>query len=160
MDDRFDRRELLLHLGDVLEATNYVAKANRPDTPVAHLATHEASLQAFPFLRYVAPRVRVKDFPERAASAYALWPKELLERELNRIGLASTVRRELFDDNPEGWESYAAYIREKVSWFGLDLPDMTITAASSVNALNSQESLTRASPARTGWPWTPTKSAT
>jgi hypothetical protein len=160
VDDRFDRRELLLHLGDVLEATNYVAKANRPYTPVAQLATHEASLQAFPFLRYVTPCVRAKDFPERAASAYALWPKALLELELNRIRLASSVRQELFDDNPEGWESYTAYIREKVGWFGVDLLHTTATAATSVNTLNSQESPTHASPTRTGWPWTPTKSAT
>lgn len=160
VDDRFDRRELLLHLGDVLEATTCVARANRPDMPVAQLATHEASLQAFPFLRYVGPRVRARDFPERAASAYARWPKELLEQELDRTGLASSVRRELFDDHPEGWASYAAWIREKIDWFAVDLPDTAASTATSVNILHSQESPTRVSPARTGWPWNSIKSAT
>jgi hypothetical protein len=75
------------HLGQAgigdLEAMHYVAKVNQPNIPVAQLATHEASLQAFPFLRYVALRVSAKDL-ERAASAYALWPKELLERVPNQ----------------------------------------------------------------------------
>lgn len=162
MDDRFDRRELLLHLGDVLEATDYVARASRPYAPVAQLATDEASLQAFPFLRYVAPRVRATDFPERVASAYAHWPKALLETQLNRTALAAAVRRELFDDNPEGWAAYSAYMREKVSWFGLDPSERTTTAAmaQALSTPVTRERVTGAPRDRTGWPWTPIKSAT
>jgi cold shock CspA family protein len=38
IDDRFDRRELLLHLGDILEALNCLARTSSPDAPVAQLA--------------------------------------------------------------------------------------------------------------------------
>jgi hypothetical protein len=37
MDDRFDRRELLLHLGDMLEALSYLGKFGRPDAAVEQL---------------------------------------------------------------------------------------------------------------------------
>ncbi|EUC20660.1 hypothetical protein PMI06_009922, partial [Burkholderia sp. BT03] len=39
-------------------------------------------------------------FSARVASAFFLWPKELLESELNRNALASTVQHDLFDGNP------------------------------------------------------------
>jgi hypothetical protein len=37
-DDQFDRRELLLHLGDMLEALSCLDKTDRPDAPAAQLA--------------------------------------------------------------------------------------------------------------------------
>jgi hypothetical protein len=43
MDDRFDRRELLLHLGDMLEALSCLGKTGRPDALVAQLAAEDAS---------------------------------------------------------------------------------------------------------------------
>ena len=44
VDDRFDRRQLLLHLGDILEAMNCVARLNRPEAPVVQLAEDEEAL--------------------------------------------------------------------------------------------------------------------
>ncbi|MCP3716603.1 hypothetical protein [Paraburkholderia sp. CNPSo 3281] len=154
MDDRFDRRELLLHLGDVLEAMRNVG-ATQPFSPVAHLAAREPSLQALPFLQQMSPRMRARDFLERAASAYASWPRALLETELDRIELASTVQRELFADDPQGWASYAAYVRQKVSWFGLEL-DETAHVSTRVNDRDDENGGTSQSSAmRTGWPWKP-----
>jgi len=54
VDDRFDRRELLLHLGDVLEAISCVAKAGKHAAPVTELAKTEESLQEFVFLKVLA----------------------------------------------------------------------------------------------------------
>ncbi|WP_133791951.1 hypothetical protein [Paraburkholderia silvatlantica] len=154
MDDRFDRRELLLHLGEVLGAMRNVG-ATHPFSPIAHLASREPFLQALPFLQQMSPRMRARDFLERAVSAYASWPRALLEPELDRIGLASTVQRELFADDPQGWASYAAYVRQKVGWFGLDL-DKTARASTPVNDRDGENgTMSRSSAMRTGWPWKP-----
>ena len=83
MDDRFERRELLLHLGDMLEAMRCVANTNRPDASVAQLANDEKSLQRFAFLRGLAPTMTATEFARRATSAYSPWPKELLEQQLS-----------------------------------------------------------------------------
>jgi hypothetical protein len=103
VDDRFDRRELLLHVGDVLEALSRVAGTGRPDASVAQLFKDEKSLHGFAFLRGLAPTINAAEFGKRAASAYSRWPKDLLEEELNRDALASSVQHDLFGGNPEGW---------------------------------------------------------
>jgi hypothetical protein len=59
-------------------------------------------LQDFEFLRALAPKMTVAEFSARVASAFFLWPKELLETELNRNALASSVQHDLFDGNPDG----------------------------------------------------------
>lgn len=118
MDDRFDRRELLLHLGDMLEALGCLSRAGTPDTPVVHLAAELHLFRDFGFLRTLAPNMTVADFSARVASAFFLWPKELLDTELNRKALASTVQHELFDGNPDGWNAYVGHLRKKVAWFG------------------------------------------
>jgi len=124
MDDRFDRRKLLLHLGDMLEALNCLSRTGQPDMLVAQLAAQQESLQAFKFLQMVAPGMTVAAFGARVASAFFLWPKELLEAELNRKALASTVQHDLFDGNPDGWKAYVARMQKKVKWFGTGLPEM------------------------------------
>jgi hypothetical protein len=43
MDDRFDRRELLLHLGDMLEALSCLARASWPGALVEQLAKEQDS---------------------------------------------------------------------------------------------------------------------
>jgi hypothetical protein len=75
MDDRFDRRELLLHLGDMLEALSCLARTGRPDAPVAQLAMQQEPLLEFEFLRSLAPRMTTAEFGARVASAFFLWPK-------------------------------------------------------------------------------------
>jgi hypothetical protein len=95
MDNRFDRRELLFHLGDVLEALCCLGQLGRQDAPVAQLAKQNESLQEFEFLHALTPNMTVGEFGARVASALFLWPKELLEPELNRNALASTVQHDL-----------------------------------------------------------------
>jgi hypothetical protein len=124
MDDRFDRRELLLHLGDMLEALNCLARTSKPTAPVAHLMQEEDSLQRFGFLRALAPKMTVAEFTQRVASAFFLWPRELLEAELNRDALASSVQHNLFDGNPDGWKAYVSHVERTVAWFGAGLPGM------------------------------------
>ena len=124
MDDRFDRRELLLHLGDMLEAVSCLSKTGQPDTPVTQLAAQQESLETFVFLRMVAPRMTAAEFGARVASAFFLWPKELLEADLNREALASTVQHDLFDGDTYGWKAYAAHMQKKVRWFGTGLPEL------------------------------------
>jgi hypothetical protein len=124
VDDRFDRRELLLHLGDVLEAISCLAKAAQPAAPVAELANSEDALQEFVFLKALAPTITAAQFAERAASAFFLWPKELLEEPLNHRALAAMVQHDLFEGNPDGWNAYVAELQKKVTWFGAELPKM------------------------------------
>lgn len=121
MDDRFDRRELLLHLGDVLAALNCLNDANEPGASVSPLVQKHASLQDFAFLKALAPTMTVAEFSTRVARSFFSWPSELLEAELNRDALATTVQQNLFDGNPDGWNAYIGYVQKKVKWFGTGL---------------------------------------
>jgi hypothetical protein len=89
MDDRFDRRELLLHLGDILDALSCLTKAGPAVAPVARLAQEQDSLQEFGCLCALAPKMTVAEFSARVANAF-----ELLEAELNREVLTSTVQHD------------------------------------------------------------------
>jgi hypothetical protein len=166
LDDRFDRRELLLHLGDMLEAISCVANTQRPDAPVAQLAKDEKSLQRFAFLRGVASTMTAAEFGQRATRAYALWPKELLEPELNHEALAASVQHALFEGNPGGWMAFATHIQKKVTWFGTGLPEIKADLTTEDN----QATLEKATPVeksaetatssewgmsdeKRGWPW-------
>jgi hypothetical protein len=171
MDDRFDRRELLLHLGDMLEALSCASRAGPPDAPVAQLAKKEASLQDLKFLQALAPQMTVADFAERVASAFFLWPRELLETALNRHVLASTVRHDLFEGNPAGWAAYMAYVQKKVAWFGKELPAMKQDTSvepvhNPADEASPVEASTEPTPRpsngsrpKTGWPWARSESA-
>ncbi|MFC6307665.1 hypothetical protein [Paraburkholderia dipogonis] len=118
MDDRFDRRELLLHLGDILAALNCLNDANEPGASVAHLVQKHASLQHFAFLHALPPTMTASEFGTRVARSFFSWPSALLEADLNRDTLASTVQQNLFDANPDGWNAYLGYVQKKVKWFG------------------------------------------
>ncbi len=166
MDDRFDRRELLLHLGNILEALSCVTKTGWPDAPVAQLAKEEASLQEFEFLQVLAPKMTVAEFAERATSAFFLWPKELLEAELNRNALASTVQHDLFAGNPAGWQAYIGHLQKKVAWFGSELPamrdddsagpayDLTEEASPTEASTGASGHVSAGPASKAGWPWT------
>ncbi len=122
MDDGIERRALLLHLGDVLEASACVMKcANRFNT-VGEAVGQEESLMSFSILRIVDAEITPYEFAKRAASAFFLWPKLLLDESINRPLLANLVRHDLFDGNQSGWESYVSELRNQVPWFadGLD----------------------------------------
>jgi hypothetical protein len=162
MDDRLDRRELLLHLGDMLEALSCLARTGWPDALVVQLAKEQDLLQDFEFLRAVARKMTVGEFRARVASAFFLWQKELLDTELNRNALASTVQHDLFDGNPDGWKAYVAHIQRKVKWSGTGLPEMRRDAwaaplhdaAEGVNPAGVAPPLEGDAPGeRKGWPW-------
>jgi hypothetical protein len=166
MDDRFERRELLLHLGDMLEALHCLFKTGRPDAPVAQLAKEQDSLQGFEFLQALSPKMTVAEFGARVASAFFLWPRELLESKLNRNALASTVQHDLFDGNPDGWKAYAAHMQKKVKRFGAGLPEMKSgpsdePAHAAAEEAGPVEASVEAAPLaewdapdeKKGWPW-------
>jgi hypothetical protein len=166
MDDRLDRRELLLHLGDMLEALSCLTRAGRPDALVAQLAKEQDSLQDFGFLRALASKMTVAEFSARVASAFFLWPKELLDSELNRNLLASTVQHDLFDGNRDGWQAYVAHMQKRVKWYGAGLPEIKADAPSGLTLDAAEdaspvEASVGAAPAtewdapdeKKGWPW-------
>jgi hypothetical protein len=154
MDDRFDRRELLLHLGDMLEALSCLARTGAPDTPVVQLAKEQDLFRDFGFLRALAPKMTVAEFSARVASAFFPWPKELLDAELNHNALASTIQHDLFDGNPDGWKTYVAHMQKKVRWFGTGLHEMRKNVADEVTPVGVAPSAEQNAPGeRKGWPW-------
>jgi hypothetical protein len=122
MKDAFERRALLLHVADVLDAMNRLLKCADGHETVQELAAANESLAGFPLLRQVAPGMTSAQFVSRATDAFFAWPRELLEPELNRERLASAVQRCLFPDNTEGWRAYVAALQGEVPWFGAGLP--------------------------------------
>jgi hypothetical protein len=170
MDDRFDRRELLLHLGDVLGALSEFARTSHTNALAVSRLKEEKSGQQLAFLGGLSPDMTVTEFTQRVASAFSLWPQQLLETELDRNALAAAVRDNLFDGNAAGWDAYLDYIQKKVTWFGKGLPtiEQGDPAESSREALN-KANLAQASGAasgaiapsaepvvsarKRGWPW-------
>ncbi|MBB5503195.1 hypothetical protein [Paraburkholderia sp. MM5384-R2] len=124
MNDAFERRALLLHLGDVLEVVNRLLKWGVGHKTVRELAAAHDPLGGFPLLEQVSPGMTAEQFVQRVSDAFFAWPRELLEPELNRKRLASTVRRSLFADNANGWRAYVAALRSDVRWFGVGLPSV------------------------------------
>jgi hypothetical protein len=124
MNDAFERRAMLLHLGDVLEAVNRLLQCGDGHKTVRELVAANDSLASLPLLRHVSPRMTSGEFVKHATDAFVAWPRELLEPELNREGLASTVQRNLFAGNAEGWLAYVAGLRGEVPWFGVGLPSV------------------------------------
>jgi hypothetical protein len=108
----------------------------------------------------------VAEFSARVASAFFLWPKELLDSELNRNLLASTVQHDLFDGNRDGWKAYVAHMQKKVKWYGVGLPEIKADAPSgptldAAKDASPVEASVGAAPAtewdapdeNKGWPW-------
>ncbi|PRX36393.1 hypothetical protein B0G75_101582 [Paraburkholderia sp. BL18I3N2] len=166
MDDRFDRRELLLHLGDILAALNCLNDANEPGATVAQLVQKHASLQDFAFLHALPPTMTATEFGTRVARSFFSWPSELLEADLNRDTLASTVQQNLFAANPDGWNAYLGYVQKKVKWFGTGLSNHGKDALAEPshdvpNEVSPFEAPAKLAPAaevnargeKRGWPW-------
>jgi hypothetical protein len=122
MEDPYERRALLLHLGDVFEAIHGVLQTGTHYRTIQQAIDHDDALVAIPLLGCVAPDMTPHQFAQRAASAFLLWPKQLLEPTLNRKALASTVQHDLFADNQFGWDAYTGTLHAEVPWFGIDLP--------------------------------------
>jgi hypothetical protein len=118
MDQGIDRRALLLHLGDVLEASACVMKCAHRFNTVGEAVGQEESLMSFWILRMVDAEMTPLEFAKRVASAFFLWPKALLDERINRPLLANLIQHDLFSGHQSGWDGYVAELRKQVSWFG------------------------------------------
>jgi hypothetical protein len=121
INDAMERRALLLHLGDILEAISCVMKCGHRYNTIGEAYAQEETLASFIFLRQIDAEMTPHDFAKRAASAFFLWPKELLDEELNRKVIAHVVQHDLFAGHQSGWDNYVADLRATVPWFGDDL---------------------------------------
>lgn len=141
MNDAYERRALLLHLGDVLESLYCLSRVSQHHKTLAAALKHEDSLAEFAWLAHLDPRIAPGDVAQRATAAFFLWPKSLLDEELNRALLASTVKHDLFANNSAGWNAYVADRQREVAWFGegLDVPPAAREASPA--------------PRATRWPW-------
>lgn len=157
MDDRFDRRELLLHLGDILDASNTLARLGEPDASVAAMMRKHDSLQRFEFLKALAADMTVVEFITRVAASFFRWPAQLLEAKLDREALHSSVHDQLFDGNPDGWTAYVDLVQKKVTWFGAAVS----TTKKHTLAEASRDIADKTAPVadvktgneKKGWPW-------
>jgi len=122
MKDAYERRALLLHLGDVLEALSCFSRGGQRYTTLGDAIAREDSLATFTWLGYLDAAMTPQQVSERATAAFFLWPKTLLDEDLNRLLLASTVQHDLFAGNANGWERYVKERRTDVAWFGEGLP--------------------------------------
>jgi hypothetical protein len=118
IEDAEQRRALLLHFGDVVEAIGCAVKCGGRYNTIGEAYAKEESLAGFAFLGRLDPETTPFDFAGRAASAYFPWSKLLLEPELNRQALGYTVQHDLFEGNQEGWDEYVNDLRASVPWFG------------------------------------------
>lgn len=119
--DGRQRKALLLHLGDVLEAISCVAKCGDHYHTVGEAAAQEESLATFALLRQVDAELTPVEFVNAGTSAFFLWPVLLLEPELNRKAIAHLVQHDLFCGNRAGWDAYVDEMRHAVPWFGSGL---------------------------------------
>jgi hypothetical protein len=177
MQDPYERRALLLHLGDVLEAVFCLSKCAAGYASIAEALRREESLAGLRILALVDPKMRPDDFIQRASGAFFVWPKALLEESLNRPMLAHTVQHDLFAGNVKGWEAYVSERKKDVPWFGDDLPKMTEASSVAVPeapqdappkeakaeeakaeaAANHEESSSAREARYSTWPWRPGK---
>jgi hypothetical protein len=117
MKDAYERRALLLHLGDVLEALSCLSRSGQRYATLGEAIAREDSLSGFTWLGYIDAGMSPQHVTERATAAFFLWPKTLLDEELNRSLLASVVQHDLFGANALGWERYIKELRKDVPWF-------------------------------------------
>jgi hypothetical protein len=118
MDEKYERRALLLHLGGVLQTTSLLMEHERLDETLGELLAAQPLLADVPLLEHAYERMTVREFSAAALRAFCLWPQLLLETSLDRAALATPVREHLFAGNPHGWKAYAASLQSEVGWFG------------------------------------------
>jgi hypothetical protein len=146
--DPYERRALLLHLGDVLETVFCLSQCADDYASIGEALRGNDALAGFTLLNLVDANMPPRDFIRRASGAFFVWPKALLDETLNRAMLANTVRHDLFDDNAPGWDAYVAERRKDVAWFGDDVPEETQKAA----PVHVTEEAQKPSRYKT-WPW-------
>ncbi|KMY85319.1 hypothetical protein BUMB_05228 [Candidatus Paraburkholderia calva] len=148
--DPYERRALLLHLGDVMETVYCLSQCADDYASVAAAGRGNDALAGFTLLTFVDGTMAPREFIRRASGAFFVWPKALLDAELNRAMIANTVRHDLFGSNTKGWNAYVEERRREVAWFGDDLPDVAKTAAL---AHASDEAGVTESSRYSTWPW-------
>jgi hypothetical protein len=124
MKDAYERRALLLHLGDVMQTLSRILEYESDDEALGELIAANDILADVALLEHVSAQTTVREFATRALHAFCLWPQQLLEHPLDHEALAASVREHLFAGNPNGWQAYAAALRADVPWFGEGLPPM------------------------------------
>jgi hypothetical protein len=102
MNDAFERRALLIHLGEVLETVNALLARGKDRATVRELAAEDESLAARPLLMQISPQTTSREFVAQAVRAFSIWPQALLDADLDGARLATSVQRNLFADNPDG----------------------------------------------------------
>ncbi|MPW21157.1 hypothetical protein GCT13_30840 [Paraburkholderia sp. CNPSo 3157] len=122
MKDAFERRALLLHLGDALHAIDVALAADATRHTVRDLLNAHADLAAHAWLAAVSPATTAADFAKQASASFAAWPAQLLEEQVDYAQLALAVRDNLFAGNAAGWRAYVDAMKREVEWFGDALP--------------------------------------
>jgi hypothetical protein len=118
MKDAFERRALLLHLGDVLNVINAaLADIGRQRTLQQVIAANGA-LAGQAWLASLGTDMDAQAFVKSASAAFAAWPAQLLEERVDYAQLAAAVQRNLFADNAAGWRAYVDVMKAEVAWFG------------------------------------------
>ncbi|NPT56158.1 hypothetical protein [Paraburkholderia elongata] len=150
MTDAFERRALLIHLGDVLEAMNSLLERGKDRAIVRELAAENESLAGRLLLMQIAPQMTSREFFTRAVRAFSIWPQALLDADLDEERLVTSVQENLFPDNPDGWLAYVAAMQTEVPWFGkYAYSDRTQDEASAGLAANDLDSATEDQAERT-----------
>lgn len=142
MKDAYERRALLLHLGDVLEGISCLSRSGSQYSTLGEALAAEDSLVSFTWLGFIDANIAPRQLAGQAAAAFFLWPKSLLDEKLNRPLFASTVQHDLFAGNPSGWERYVAERKKDVAWF-----------AEGVQGPSAEEPDTARTTGLTRWPW-------
>jgi hypothetical protein len=120
MEDAFERRALLLHLGRTLQLLAHILETRQTAATVGELIALNPILEDEILLAHVSPSLSVEDFVARALQAFCCWPRELLAEELDHDAFTISIREGLFGLNLRGWHAYAAGLRDEVAWFGLE----------------------------------------
>lgn len=129
MNDPYERRALLLHLGSALQTLSRILEYEGSDETIGELIAAQPLLSDVPLIEHVMERMTVRDLAAGLLHAFCLWPQQLLEVSLDYGALASSVRDHLFVGNPRGWAAYVATVRQDVPRFGEGLAPLNGSSA-------------------------------
>ncbi|MGT2470871.1 hypothetical protein [Paraburkholderia terrae] len=147
MKDAFERRALLLHLGDALQTLSTALAADAKHHTVHHLLNAHPELAGHAWLAAVSPKMKAAEFAKRTSASFAEWPGLLLEEQVDYTRLALTVRDHLFSDDRTGWRTYVDAMKREVEWFGDALPFAEEPVQAAETVPSSDETDTRANDA-------------
>ncbi|MEM5385146.1 hypothetical protein VSR68_16295 [Paraburkholderia phymatum] len=137
MKDAFERRALLLHLGDALHAIDAALAADATRHTVRDLLDAHADLAAHAWLAAISPATKAADFAKQASASFVAWPAQLLEEQVDYAQLALAVRDNLFADDAAGWRAYVDAMKREVEWFGDALPAHVEPTAQTIESANA-----------------------